>query len=89
MFSFPTDDRRNRVLLRINDSNWSAVSAKKMAHASQTGADYYDQPLSFETVGMETEVVMPSASGNEEIHVGLKVSEGLGDVGSPLTLKLA
>jgi hypothetical protein len=26
MFSFPTDDRRNRALLRINDSNWSAVS---------------------------------------------------------------
>ncbi|KAK4050444.1 Vacuolar protein sorting-associated protein 13 [Microbotryomycetes sp. JL201] len=60
MFSFPTDDRRNRVLLRMNDSNWSI-------------------PLSFETVGMETEVVLPSASGNEEIHVGLKVTEGLGD----------
>jgi vacuolar protein sorting-associated protein 13A/C len=29
---------------------------------------------------METEVVMPSATGNEEIHVGLKVTEGLGDV---------
>ncbi|KDE03795.1 hypothetical protein MVLG_05736 [Microbotryum lychnidis-dioicae p1A1 Lamole] len=60
MFSFPTDDRRNRVLLRIKDSNWSA-------------------PLSFETIGMETEVVLPSASGIEEIHIGLKVTEGLGD----------
>lgn len=40
----------------------------------------FPQPLSFETVGMETEVVMPSATGNEEIHVGLKVTEGLGDV---------
>ncbi|SCV68005.1 BQ2448_126 [Microbotryum intermedium] len=60
MFSFPTDDRRNRVLLRINDSNWSA-------------------PLSFETIGMETEVVLPSASGTEEIHIGLKVTEGTGD----------
>lgn len=26
MFSFPTDDRRNRVLLRIGDSGWSQVS---------------------------------------------------------------
>ena len=25
MFSFPNDDRRNRVLLRINDSAWSKV----------------------------------------------------------------
>ncbi|KAK4052926.1 Vacuolar protein sorting-associated protein 13 [Microbotryomycetes sp. JL221] len=60
MFSFPTDDRRNRVLLRINDSNWSI-------------------PLSFETIGMETEVVLPSASGDSQIHIGLKVTEGLGD----------
>ncbi|GAA5878824.1 hypothetical protein JCM1840_000727, partial [Sporobolomyces johnsonii] len=60
MFSFPTDDRRNRVLLRLGGSNWSA-------------------PLSFETVGLETEVVLPSATGKEEIRVGLKVTEGLGD----------
>ncbi|GAA5952650.1 hypothetical protein JCM21900_006060 [Sporobolomyces salmonicolor] len=60
MFSFPTDDRRNRVLLRLGDSNWSA-------------------PLSFETVGLETEVTLPSATGKEEIRVGLKVTEGLGD----------
>ncbi|ORY90221.1 hypothetical protein BCR35DRAFT_261800 [Leucosporidium creatinivorum] len=60
MFSFPTDDRRNRVLLRINDSNWST-------------------PLSFETIGMEAGITLPSASGDEEIHVGIKVTEGLGD----------
>ncbi|GAA6031882.1 hypothetical protein JCM8097_003317 [Rhodosporidiobolus ruineniae] len=60
MFSYPTDDRRNRSLLRIGDSNWS-------------------QPLSFETVNMETEVVLPSTTGNEEVRVGLKVMEGLGD----------
>lgn len=29
---------------------------------------------------METEVIMPSATGNEEIHIGLRVAEGLGDV---------
>ncbi|GAA5859573.1 hypothetical protein JCM8547_006147 [Rhodosporidiobolus lusitaniae] len=60
MFSYPTDDRRNRSLLRIGDSNWS-------------------QPLSFETVGMETEVTLPSANGADEVRVGLKVTEGLGD----------
>lgn len=27
MFSFPTTDGRNRVLLRIEDSAWSKVSA--------------------------------------------------------------
>lgn len=65
MFSFPTDDRRNRALLRVGDSNWSA-------------------PLSFETVGLTTEVVLPSATGREEVRVGLKVTEGLGDVGRAL-----
>lgn len=38
------------------------------------------QALSFETVGVETEVVLPSVSGAEELHAGLKVTEGLGDV---------
>ncbi|GAA5827080.1 hypothetical protein JCM11251_002234 [Rhodosporidiobolus azoricus] len=60
MFSYPTDDRRNRSLLRIGESNWS-------------------QPLSFETINMETEVVLPSTTGSEEVRVGLKVAEGLGD----------
>ncbi|GAA6061937.1 hypothetical protein JCM10212_001505 [Sporobolomyces blumeae] len=60
MFSFPRDDRKNRVLLRVGESTWC-------------------KPLSFETVGLETEVVLPSASGKEEIRLGVKVTEGLGD----------
>ncbi|GAA5849449.1 hypothetical protein JCM5353_001982 [Sporobolomyces roseus] len=60
MFSFPSDDRKNRVLLRVGESSWS-------------------KPLSFETVGHESEVVLPSANGKEEIRLGLKVTEGLGD----------
>ncbi|GAA5995177.1 hypothetical protein JCM5350_001861 [Sporobolomyces pararoseus] len=60
MFSFPNDDRKNRVLLRVGESSWS-------------------KPLSFETVGHESEVVLPSANGKEEIRLGLKVTEGLGD----------
>lgn len=35
MFSFPSDDRRNRVLLRINDSAWSKV---RMTHLSAAGS---------------------------------------------------
>ncbi|KAM0749832.1 hypothetical protein T439DRAFT_348604 [Meredithblackwellia eburnea MCA 4105] len=43
------------------------------------GESAWSQSLTFETVGVETEVVIPSASGEKEIHVGLKVTEGLGD----------
>lgn len=59
LFSHNSNDRRNRVLLRIGDSTWS-------------------KPLSFEAIGSETEVVIPSATKNEEIHVGLTVEDGLG-----------
>lgn len=59
LFSHNSNDRRNRVQLRIGDSAWST-------------------PLSFEAIGSETEVVIPSASKNEEIHVGLTVEDGLG-----------
>ncbi|KAN0063379.1 Vacuolar protein sorting-associated protein 13 [Thecaphora frezii] len=59
LFSHQSNDRRNRVLMRVGDSQWS-------------------KPLSFEAIGSETEVVIPSASKNEEIHVGLTVEDGLG-----------
>ncbi|EPQ26496.1 uncharacterized protein PFL1_05818 [Pseudozyma flocculosa PF-1] len=59
LFSHSSNDRRNRVLMRVGDSQWS-------------------KPLSFEAIGSETEVVIPSASKNEEIHVGLTVEDGLG-----------
>ncbi|SPO25926.1 related to VPS13 - involved in regulating membrane traffic [Ustilago trichophora] len=59
LFSHNSNDRRNRVLMRVGDSQWS-------------------KPLSFEAIGSETEVVIPSASKNEEIHVGLTVEDGLG-----------
>lgn len=42
------------------------------------------QPLSFETIGTDIEVVIPSKSGAEEIHAGMSVSEGLGDVSNVL-----
>ncbi|SNX84266.1 related to VPS13 - involved in regulating membrane traffic [Melanopsichium pennsylvanicum] len=59
LLSHNSNDRRNRVLMRVGDSQWS-------------------KPLSFEAIGSETEVVIPSASKNEEIHVGLTVEDGLG-----------
>lgn len=59
VFSHSSNDRRNRMLLRVGDSGWS-------------------KPLSFEAVGSEMEVVLPSASKNEEIHLGLTVTDGLG-----------
>jgi len=38
----------------------------------------WSEPLSFETVGTETAVAIPSSSGQEEITIGMKVTEGIG-----------
>ncbi|KAE8269165.1 hypothetical protein A4X09_0g3183 [Tilletia walkeri] len=59
LFSHNTNDRRNRVLMRVGNSAWS-------------------KPISFEAIGSETEVVIPSSTKNEEIHLGLTVEDGLG-----------
>jgi vacuolar protein sorting-associated protein 13A/C len=40
----------------------------------------WSEPLSFETVGTETAVAIPSSSGQEEITIGMKVTEGIGSV---------
>ncbi|KIX05154.1 uncharacterized protein Z518_06026 [Rhinocladiella mackenziei CBS 650.93] len=59
MFSYPTDDRKNRSLLKIGDSTWS-------------------KPQSFDAIGSSYEVVLASASGKSELHVGVSVAEGKG-----------
>ncbi|KAK4623994.1 Vacuolar protein sorting-associated protein 13 [Fulvia fulva] len=59
MFSFPTDDRKNRALIKVGDSAWS-------------------QPVSFDAIGANTDVKLPSASGREEMHCGVSVTEGEG-----------
>ncbi|CAO1638595.1 unnamed protein product [Sympodiomycopsis kandeliae] len=69
VFSHNSNDRRNRMLLRVGDSGWS-------------------RPLSFEAIGSEIEVVLPSASKNEEIHMGLTVQEGLGKFKPSKVVKL-
>ncbi|EPS41948.1 hypothetical protein H072_4103 [Dactylellina haptotyla CBS 200.50] len=59
MFSYPTDDRRNRALLKVGDSAWS-------------------RPVSFEAIGNIDDVVIASSSKQEEIHIGISVTEGEG-----------
>ncbi|KAF3086913.1 hypothetical protein TWF102_010860 [Orbilia oligospora] len=59
MFSYPTDDRRNRALLKIGDSAWS-------------------RPVSFEAIGNIDDVVIASSARQEEIHIGISVTEGEG-----------
>lgn len=59
LFSQPSNDRRNRMLLKVGDSQWS-------------------RPLTFEAVGSQTEVVIPSSRKNEEYYAGLAIEDGLG-----------
>lgn len=59
MFSFPTDDRKNRAVIKVGDSAWS-------------------QPVSFDAIGANVDVKLPSSTGREEMHCGLSVTEGEG-----------
>jgi len=59
LYSYATDDRKNRSLLKIGDSTWS-------------------KPQSFDAIGSSYEVVLASASGKSELHVGVSVAEGQG-----------
>lgn len=54
-----TEQKKNRVVLRVGDSDWSSL-------------------LSFEAVGTDTAVTMPSATKTEAINVGIRVAEGIG-----------
>jgi len=59
MFSYPTDDRKNRASIKVGDSAWS-------------------QPVSFDAIGANVDVKLPSTTGREEMHCGLSVTEGEG-----------
>ncbi|KAL7419546.1 Vacuolar protein sorting-associated protein 13 [Cryptotrichosporon argae] len=59
MFSFPTDDRRNRLFLKVADSKPS-------------------QPLSFEPISADMQIVMPHKTDAIDYYVGLSYAEGLG-----------
>ncbi|RAL67957.1 hypothetical protein DID88_008681 [Monilinia fructigena] len=59
MFAYGGDDQRNRVLLKVGDSNWS-------------------KPQSFDAIGSNVDVVLPSAKNNTEIHVGITIEAGDG-----------
>ncbi|KAI9867788.1 MAG: hypothetical protein M1813_007610 [Trichoglossum hirsutum] len=59
MFSFPSDERQNRAILKVGDSNWS-------------------KPQSLDAIGSNAEVVLPSATKQTEIHIGITIQEGEG-----------
>lgn len=59
LFSFPNEDRRSRLHIRVNNSKWS-------------------QPVSFEPVSADMQIVVPSASGDNDNYVGLSYAEGIG-----------
>jgi vacuolar protein sorting-associated protein 13A/C len=59
MFAFSGDDQRNRVILKVGESNWS-------------------KPQSFDAIGSTIDVVLPSATQNTEIHVGISIENGDG-----------
>ena len=59
LYSYPTDDRKNRSNLKIGDSAWS-------------------KPQSFDAIGSNFEVVVPSVNDKTELHSGVSVTEGEG-----------
>lgn len=59
LYSYPTEDRKNRSNLKIGDSAWS-------------------KPQSFDAIGSNFEVVVPSSTGKSELHAGVSVAEGAG-----------
>ncbi|KAH7135967.1 hypothetical protein B0J11DRAFT_425934 [Dendryphion nanum] len=59
MFSFPTDDKKNRALLKVGDSNWS-------------------KPQSFDAIGSNYAVTLPSNEARADMHIGITVAEGEG-----------
>ena len=69
MFSFPTDDQKNRALIKVGDSSWSKAQ-------------------SFDAIGSEYNVQVPSSSGKSEMHVGVSVMQGEGKVCSRLRITI-
>ncbi|KAF2739591.1 vacuolar protein sorting-associated protein 13 [Polyplosphaeria fusca] len=59
MFSFPSEDKKNRALIKVGDSNWS-------------------KPQSFDAIGSNYAVTLPSNQGRSDMHIGITVSEGEG-----------
>ncbi|PSN61047.1 vacuolar protein sorting-associated protein 13 [Corynespora cassiicola Philippines] len=59
MFSFPTEDKKNRALIKVGDSNWS-------------------KPQSFDAIGSNYAVTLPSTTARSDMHIGITVAEGEG-----------
>lgn len=54
----------------------------------RVGESSWSRPISFDAVGSETELTIPSQSKNEEIHLGLTIEEGLGKFNLSKVVKL-
>jgi SHR-binding domain of vacuolar-sorting associated protein 13 len=63
MFSYDTDDRRNRALIQVGESGWSPAQ-------------------SFEIIGQSFEAILSREYEDDpgEAHLGISVSQGLGQV---------
>nr|ODO02780.1 vacuolar protein sorting-associated protein vps13 [Cryptococcus depauperatus CBS 7855] len=59
LLAFPNEDRRDRLHLRVNNSQWS-------------------QPISFEPVAADMQIVIPDVAGDKDNYIGLSYTEGLG-----------
>ena len=79
MFGYPNEDRRNRLFLKVENSKWSKVSYY-CGHGKSSSADGRLEPLSFEPIAADMQIIMQSAAGNTDYYVGLSYAEGLGKV---------
>ncbi|KAF5093513.1 hypothetical protein D0Z00_004029 [Geotrichum galactomycetum] len=58
---------------------WSFDSDDRGNRATiRVGDSKWSEPLSFDTLGKDSDVTIPSSTRQSEIHVGLHISEGLG-----------
>lgn len=60
---------------------WSFDSDGRGNRATiQVGNSTTSGPLSFDTLGKDSEVAIPSSLGNSTIYVGIHIGEGIGKV---------
>lgn len=59
--------------------NFPSVDRRNRALISVDGSDF-SRGVSFDTLGAENAFSMPSPRGDAEIHIGMKIQEGLGAV---------
>jgi len=81
VFSFPTEERSNRLLLKVGNSSWSKVSMSRRFARLYILTQTLIQPISVEGVGGDSEVTIGEDRADATHHVGFSYIEGLGKVG--------